>query len=179
MPVPEIFLSILYDRKSIKRHFYTTFPIIGFGLVFLFMASNAPNTISSKQLTYSGCSIIFCALIVAFNILKKLRTRRPVYFIDSDGIHHPSGILGVDPILWKDFQNIIMKKILWKELIAIEVKDPQTYINNQRNPFKKLTMSFNHIFYNSPFCITSDDLDISINRLFEELTKIFNNSKKL
>lgn len=177
MPQTDSSLNILFDRKKLRNELFNSVVFFILGLFYLLMPWINPPSFFLKY--YFGCLFILAALIRMFYVLKKWTTHRTAFLIDSTGLHDSYGILGADPILWTDILKIRMRTFLWEKKIVIDVKNAQEHINKQRNWPKKMKMSLNHIFYGSPFCITSCDLVCSLNELFEEITRAFNNNRQV
>ena len=125
----------------------------------------------NNQLRVSGYFFIIISLIRSFYSVKRLTTSKPGFLIDPEGLHDYSGAFSVSPILWCDVTKIRIIKNFWQKMIVIDVNDPQAYINKQKNGFNKISMSLNHIFFGSPFCINASEFNISLNDLFEEIDR--------
>ncbi len=173
MAYPENQISILFDRKKMKGKLFTAIGIMTMGILFIFMPLKF-----NMQLLSGGCFFILVSFILAYHSLKRLTTSKPGLLIDQEGIRDYTGTFCIGPILWCDVTKIRIINNFWQKMIVIDVNNAQAYINREKNGFNKITMSLNHIFFGSPFCIYASELNISLTDLFEEIDRNFKNIKE-
>jgi hypothetical protein len=116
-----------------------------------------------------GYVFVYTALFLAFDSVKKLLTTKPGFFIGADGIKGYSGSFYFGPVSWPDITNVRIVKILWQKTIVIYVNEPLRYINKKKNPLITFPMRMNYFFIGSPFCITTDALNIKVDDLLKEI----------
>lgn len=72
----------------------------------------------------------------------KLFDKRAALVIDETGITDNSPDLSLGLILWKDIRGFSILKKNGRELLLIDVFDPQSYINRQKGNFKRKQMEY-------------------------------------
>ena len=172
MAYPENQVSVRFDRKRMSRKLFGSIILMMAGLFYIFMP------LINTHYRFSGYFFIIISLFLAFHSVKRLTTSKPGFLIDPEGIHDYTGAYCIGPVLWCDVTKIRIIKVFWQKMIVIDVNNAQAYINRQKNGFNKITMSLNHIFFGSPFCINTSELNISLNDLFEEIDRNFKNNKE-
>lgn len=106
----------------------------------------------------------FCGIIA----LRIIIFKKIALLINQNGILINPGAKGTT-IKWNDITNFREVKIRSTKLIAIDVKEPQYYIDQQPNNFKKRVMQFNLNNYGSPYAISSGTYTINHNDLLDIL----------
>jgi hypothetical protein len=162
MSVQQDQIKIPHDRKRMRRRLFGATIFMALGIWHLF------TPLINFQFRFNGYWFIFISLVLAFHSVKKLISNKDGFLVDSTGIQGYSGSFYFGPILWNDITNVKIIKVLWQKYIVIVVNNPQGYINKE-NAFKKLTMNSNDVFFNSPFCINAEELDISADDLFQQI----------
>ncbi|HUR66392.1 MAG TPA: STM3941 family protein [Chitinophagaceae bacterium] len=152
---------ISFDKKKMRRKLFVAIILMAVGIWYLV------TPLFNAQLQFSGYFFIFVSIILASYSVKRLTSNKPGFLIDMKGIQGYSGTFYFDPILWSDISKVKITKVLWQKLIVVIINDPQAYINKQENVFKKLPMNLNDVFLNSPICINTEELNISVDELFE------------
>lgn len=118
-------------------------------------------------------SILFFGLCFFF-IAKKLGDNSPGLIISNEGILDNSSEVSAGQISWTDIEDISVIQIHRQKLIMIKVKNPQDFIDKQKNTLKRKMMALNYKMYGTPLSITSNGLKIS----FDELLTTLNNKLK-
>src|SRR5688500_9841106 len=112
-------------------------------------------------------SILFFG-IVAVVLIRKLPDTKPGLIINDSGLHDNSGGLSAGHISWTDIEDISVLEIQRQRLIMIHVKNPEHYIERQKNLFKRKGMQMNHRMYGTPISISAGGLRTS----FDELMRL-------
>lgn len=106
---------------------------------------------------------------IAILVIGKLFDPRPGLIIDEQGLTDNSGGLSAGQILWADIEDFSVLQIQRQRLILILVKNPQDYIDRQRNGWKRKLMAMNYRQYGTPVSISTNGLRISFAELVEIL----------
>lgn len=113
---------------------------------------------------FGGCAVFFGS---------KLPHTKPGLVINNTGIIDNSGALAGGLILWSDIENIALLEIHNQKLIMLEVKQPEVYINRQKNILKRKLMELNHRTYGTPLSITTNALSVPFQELFDMILQKF------
>lgn len=93
--------------------------------------------------------------------------KQPALVIDDEGIIDNSNALSVGRIEWGQIQKFTVN---WKfRSLAVELKDPQYFIQSQKNPLKKLVMQLNWKYDSSPIHINDQLLSMKIEAVLQEI----------
>ncbi len=122
-------------------------------------------------------AIVFAGLLLIFYV-KKLTDKTPGLVIDDEGILDNSSAIAAGKIRWSDIKRINAEMVSGQQFIMVEVKNPQGYIQAQKNPLKKNLMSLNYKLYKTPLYITSVGLNTTFENLFSIIENGFQNYKR-
>lgn len=121
-------------------------------------------------------SLVFFG-IVAFVLIRKIPDTKPGLIIDDSGLHDNSGGLSAGHILWTDIEDISVIEIQRQKLIMIHVRNPEHYIERQKNLFKRKGMQMNHRMYGTPISISAGGLSSTFDELMRLLHDRFQKSR--
>lgn len=165
-------IEIPLSKKKIFLMLLGALVFVVIGLWFVISPPAIENSYwgSPTKIGIAGyASIIFfglCALL----LFRKLPDNKPGLIIDRIGLTDNSSAVSAGQILWSDIEKISVIEIHRQKLILLQVANPQEYINKQTNSFKRKMMQMNHKIYGTPFCIASNALKISFDKLLTILT---------
>ncbi len=123
-------------------------------------------------------SILFFGACAVY-IVRKLSDNKPGLIIDTAGLTDNSSGFFAGQILWNDIENISVIEIHRQQLIILQVKNPQDYIDKQTSSFKRKMMQMNFNIYGTPLSITSNSLQIKFDELLNILNDHLNASRQL
>lgn len=109
-------------------------------------------------------AILFFGLALLVSAFK-LANRRPALVIDHTGITDQSSAVAAGHIPWRDVVEIRRIKVLREWMLLIIVTNPEDYIRQQLNLFKRKTLQLNYRQYGSPLSISTHTLDCSSEEL--------------
>ena len=106
--------------------------------------------------------------LVAIVTLRKLLDKKAGLIVNKEGIIDNASGVSAGLILWSDIREIK----IWgsdEKCLMIIVKNPQDYIDNATNPFKRGMMKSNHKSYGSPISISASALQTNFDDLHQLL----------
>ena len=109
-----------------------------------------------------------------FIALKMLLRSKVALIIAPEGLNLNPSKKPSQFIKWDDIIGFDEIKIQSTKILIVDVKNPQYWVENEQNLFKRKLMEFNINNYNSPFNISANILTVSSNELKETLYKYFN-----
>jgi len=110
--------------------------------------------------------------------IKKLSDTKPGVIIDETGLTDNSGMLSVGFIPWADVtavaERVVKSSFASKEqFITLYLRNPDAYINKQKNGLKRRMMNMNYKYAGSPVSISSNTLKIKFDPLFRMVQEAF------
>ncbi|WP_300601484.1 STM3941 family protein [Niabella sp.] len=167
-------ITIPVNKKKIIRNLVgaAVFVLLGILFVikpFLFIRSDDPTMI--RIIGYI-CTGFFGVAIILF--VQKLQDKKAGLIIDEEGITDNSSGIAAGRVLWKDIKNIRTERVTDQPFIMLEIKNPEAYLQQQKNPVKKRAMELNYQLYKTPVGISAQFLNIG----FEELLQLLENAFK-
>jgi hypothetical protein len=149
------------------------------GAWLLFDAPEVDNSIFSNlivRLSAGIASILFFGL-AAITIAKKITDKSAGFVINAEGIIDNSSGVSAGVVKWADIQEIQQLNIVNQKLLMIIVKNPQIYIDREKNGIKRKAMQMNLNSFGSPISISANALDMNFDTLHELLQRKFNENK--
>ena len=148
---------------------------------FLFVSQGTTNSDSVwsilQKIPIAGyATILFFATCAVF-LLSQLFVKKPGLIIDKSSLTDHSSGVSAGQIFWTDIEKISVLDIYRQKIIMLKVKNPQEYIDRQKNVFKRKMMQLNYKTFGTPLSITSNGLKVSFNVLLADLTCKFEESK--
>lgn len=116
----------------------------------------------------AGCGIIFFGFTGILYFFK-LRDKKPGLVIDQNGIIDNSGGLAAGFIPWTDIKEFSVSKVMKQQFLIISVRNPDYYINSQKNILKQKGMEYNQRNYGSPIAISTNTLNCKLPELLQLL----------
>jgi len=162
-------LIIPKNKTKPIKYFIVSLLLCILGLLFIttpewFIRSNNPGVI--KIVGY-----IFIILFGAFTLMfsQKVFDKQPGMILDNEGfIDNTSGV-NTGKVKWKDITEIFIKEALDQRFIMLKVKDPNVYMQREKNPLKIRIMNMNNSLYETPINISPKGLKISFEALLRKL----------
>lgn len=146
-----------------------TFVFITLGIAFIKNPEGfVSNLFRSPDLILSVgiVAVIFSGLCLIV-ILKKMFDTKPGIIIDDNGIFDNASGISAGFIPWEDIIEIKETKVSNQSFINIVVKNPQDYINRQKNILMRKLAEVNYKSFGTVIGIPSNALDCK----FEDLIK--------
>lgn len=104
---------------------------------------------------------------IAWFAFCKLVEKQPALLIDEDGIVDNSNALSIGRIEWGQIKSF---SVNWKfRSLVVEVKDPEYFIQLQKNPLKKIVMKLNWKWDRSPIHINDQLLSMKMEDVLQEI----------
>ncbi|MEO6883651.1 MAG: STM3941 family protein [Bacteroidia bacterium] len=103
----------------------------------------------------AGISGILFFGMIFFFIVKKLGDNSPGLIISPEGILDNASGVSAGFIPWADINEIREPKVSNQKFLNIIVKNPQNYIDNQQNRFRKKVMQLNYNSYGTVISISA------------------------
>ncbi|WP_196890175.1 STM3941 family protein [Aureivirga sp. CE67] len=122
-------------------------------------------------------AIIFFGATGVYGLIKLFDTKSGLK-IDSIGITDNTNASSVGLIKWEDIFQIRSEEIATEKFIMIDLIDPNKYVENVQNIFKKRLMKTNMKMYGTPISITSNTLKYNFTELEGVLNPEFKRYKK-
>jgi hypothetical protein len=171
-------IAIPFSRKKLLIRLVLAIGFVACGFWFILYPHTFKSTKLGNPILVFGTGILLILFfgLGAFYLLLKFFDNKPGLIIDHDGLIDRSTGVAIGRILWSDITNILILPI-YKDLIMIEVKDPQTYINRETNILKKIAMRISAGMHKSPVHISSGTLQIELVELHRILTQHLKVSK--
>jgi hypothetical protein len=129
---------------------------------------NNPTLIFSVGLL----SILFFGFVVFF-IFKKLFENSPGLIITDDGVYDNASSVCAGFVPWTDIVEIKEVKVFNQSFVNLVVKNPQDYIDRQKNIFKKKSVQINYNTYGTVIGISANGLKIKHKELKALLAERF------
>lgn len=120
-----------------------------------------------------GCLVFFGLGVALFAI--KIFNKKPGLILNKDGITDQTSAIGIGIIQWTDIKSIYLEKVSEQSFIMIEVKNPQQYLQKQKNPIARRAMEINMQLYKTPLHINVSLLTINATDLLDKMLAHFKN----
>lgn len=124
----------------------------------------------------AACTLFF-GVCLAISI-RKIFSKQVGLIINSEGLIDKSAGNSAGEILWIDVKDVVTINIMNQKFVSIIVKNPDKYIDAQRNFFKRKLMAQNYKMIGTPISISPNTLKISFTELYNILQQRFENYKQ-
>lgn len=125
----------------------------------------------------AGCASVMFFGVIGFFLFKKLNDKSYGLIISKEGITDNSSGVSAGFIPWTDIIAIKESKVVNQKFINIVVKNPQVYIDKQKNVLKRRAMQINYNTWGTAIGISVNGLQINYNELKRLLEKSFTDFK--
>lgn len=161
------------SKTKLVKYFIGSLLFVFAGFLFItnpdwFIKAEDPSVI--KWIGYA--SVIFFGACAIF-ISQKLFDKKPGLIIDAEGITDNSSGVSAGKILWKDVKEISMQEVMSQKFIMLKMKNPEFYLQREKNPIKKRMMELNYKLYQTPINISANGLKIGFDDLYELIKENF------
>lgn len=111
--------------------------------------------------------IFFGALVLLYG--QRVFDKKPGMVLDDEGfIDYTSGV-NTGKVLWADVTDIFVKEGMGQQFIMLKVKNPEKYIEREKNPLKIRIMQMNNRLYETPINISAKTVKMSFDALHQLL----------
>jgi hypothetical protein len=177
MPATTETIEIPLNKKKILLLFAGTLVFFSVCAWIAIGRSTGEENISTKLAVFSYAGLLLFGFI-GISLSKKLFVKHAGLIIDDNGIVDNAGGLAGEYILWSDIENITRFEIQGQNLVMIQVKNPQFYIDRESSFLKRKAMALNLKLYGTPVCISANTLSTSFNTLYATLQAGFYKKKQ-
>ena len=133
--------------------------------------THSEDTRLTKVIGYV-CFILFGLGATLFAI--KVFNKKPGLILNEDGIVDQTSAVANGLIQWVDIKNVYAEIVSDHPFIMIDVKNPQKYLEKQKNPIARRAMDINMQLYKTPLHINLSLLNTSAEALLQSIQK-YNN----
>ncbi|CAN5381353.1 hypothetical protein BH10BAC1_BH10BAC1_02690 [soil metagenome] len=131
---------------------------------------------TTKLLIVGTLSVLFFGY-VGFSMFKKLFDKVPGLLISKEGILNNSSGFSKQFIPWADILSFNIASVQRQTFVNILVRNPEDYINREKNFIKRKLMKINFEQFDSVISISHNGLNCSWNELNEILVQKFEEYK--
>lgn len=156
-------IEIPLSKKKMMLLLLCGLVLVLLGVLFMIYPNNFTSIIirSTTVIFIVGLvCVLFFGFIVAL-LVPKFLDKSMGLIINDQGIIDNSSSVSPGLILWTDIKEIKVHKVASQKFLMLALKNPQDYINNETNCFKRKAMQKNYNRYGSPIHISSIGLKIS------------------
>jgi len=160
-------IEIPLSKGKLTKGLIASIIFVLIGLWLLIYHPTTSNPIFNNPLVKYGAaitSILFFGFAI-FYFSFKLTDKNPGIVIDDNGILDNSSAVAVGFIPWATIKQFATAKVMKQEFLIIVVDNPELYINQQTNLFKKKGMQYNLNNYGSPLAISANGLKCNLTEL--------------
>ena len=162
-------IVIPLSKTKLIKYFIGSLLFLFAGFLFItnpqwFIKSNDTSVI--KIIGYI-CTFFFGAS--ALFISQKLFNKEAGLIIDDEGITDNASGVGAGKILWKDVKGIATQDVMNQKFIMLKMRNPEFYLQREKNPIKKRMMELNYKLYQTPINISANGLKIGVDELYAKL----------
>jgi hypothetical protein len=172
--------EIQLSKSKITLMLMGSLAFVGIGVWFVSNPPEIDNPFlgSPTKIFIVGLASIIVFGVFAFFAFKKLWDKSPGLVISEEGVFDNTSAAGAGLVPWTDILEIKETKIVNQTFINLIVKNPQDYIDRQKNSFKRKLMQMNYDTYGTVIGISSSGLKCNYRELKEMLDKAFSDSKR-
>lgn len=169
----EYVVKIPLSKTKLVKYFIGSLLFVFAGFLFItnphwFIKADDPTII--KWIGYA--SVVFFGACAIF-ISQKLFDKKPGLIIDEEGITDNSSGVSAGKILWKDVKEISEHEVMGQKFIMLRMKNPEFYLQREKDPIKRRMMELNYKLYGTPINIAANGLKISFGELYTLIMKTF------
>ncbi len=110
--------------------------------------------------------IFFGACMLLYS--QRVFDKKPAMVLDEEGFTDYTSGVNTGKVLWQDVTGIFIKEGMGQQFIMLKVKDPEKYIEREKNPLKLRILQMNNRLYETPINISAKGMKIS----FEDLHQL-------
>ncbi|TXH20526.1 MAG: hypothetical protein E6Q95_05520 [Chitinophagaceae bacterium] len=130
--------------------------------------THSEDTRLTKIIGYC-CFVLFGLGTVLFGI--KVFNKKPGLILNEDGIVDQTSAVSNGLIQWTDIKNVYAETVSDHPFIMIDVKNPQKYLEKQKNPIARRAMEINMQLYKTPIHINVNLLNTNAETLLQSIQK--------
>lgn len=139
------------------------------GIWFIISPSLFASKINPFIIQTLGVAIVLFSAVGVFVFIKTLTTKNIGLTIDSTGILCDFGKASIGFIPWEDIVDIEDFYVSGQGIIKIIVRNPQEYIDRQKNAFLRRMAEMNYKLYDTPVQISASILKYDFSELYNLL----------
>jgi hypothetical protein len=164
---PEAPIEIARNKRNLAYYLAAGLIVLVFGLfIILDPGLFKPHQFQSTFIVVAtGSAIMVAAGIYSYIMAVRISSVFPGMIVSDKDIYDHTGSPGDGLINWSDITEIREASIRGKRFLTIVVKNPQTYIDRQKNPVKRSGLVRLNVNYGSPIQIAASDLDFDFESL--------------
>ena len=124
---------------------------------------------------------VLCTAIGLFGFISftvKIFTKNPAIVIAENGLRDNTSVIAIGFVPWSAMASITAKEIQVsafskQKFISITVKNPDEFLQKQRNPFARKMMQLNNKHYQSLISISCNGVQNSFDEVYQTITSFF------
>jgi len=153
-------IEIQLSKTKLTLMFIGSIIFVGLGIWYVTYPPKVNITIFSNPITVFivGLASILFFGVVGFSISRKLFDKSVGLIISNEGIDDNSSGVSAGFVPWTDVIEIKDTKVANQNIISLIVKNPQDYIDRQKNFMKKKSMQMNYKCYDTVIGISANGL---------------------
>lgn len=151
-----------------------------FSCWFIVNPSNFVNFITRSEIIIFIVGILGVVVfgVASVFLFIKLFDNKSGLVINKEGIIDNTNSSSMGLISWSDITKIYKKKVISTEILIIEIRNPEGYIQ-KANGLKKLGLKQNLKSYGTPITLTSVGLQCSFDELERLVLESYNQNKQI
>jgi len=172
-------IEIQLSKTKLTLLFIGCIIFFNLGIWFVINPPKVNITIFSNPITVfivGLASILFFGSI-GFLIFRKLFDNSPGLIISDEGINDNSSGISIGFVPWTDVIEIKETRVANQNIICLTLKNPQDYIDRQKNSIKKKSMQMNYKNFDTVVVISVNGLKCDFKELKNMLYLRFNEFK--
>lgn len=161
-------------RKSKNIGIYLAgFLLVLVALFFIFMPPVTPHPILGSPIFFVilGGLLLVAAWRLFQTAWHRIKSKKPGMRVDDKGIEDFSSKINQGLIPWSEVGKFEVKEVVSSKFIVVYLNNPEQYINQQKDGWRKNQLLDRYKSYGSPYCVTTSSLETNTNALFELFEK--------
>ncbi len=177
MQIPTI---IYFSKIKLIKLVFISAIAAGSGLWFLITQPQIDayllNDVFVKNTLGVLCTAIGLFGFISFTV--KIFTKNPAIVIAENGLRDNTSVIAIGFVPWSAMASITAKEIQVsafskQKFISITVKNPDEFLQKQRNPFARKMMQLNNKHYQSLISISCNGVQNSFDEVYQTITSFF------
>jgi hypothetical protein len=159
-------IAISFSKKKIIKHLIVSIVFTALGCWVLFTPGEGSGLLS-HPLVKNGAAIgsILLGSVGTLLFATRMLRKKAAILIDDDGITDHSSPVAAGHVPWSDVHVLTTTTVVNQRFLLLLVKNPERYIQRQKNLIAQKGMHWNFKTYGSPICIAASGLQCTLGEL--------------